>query len=244
MTLRVIAAAALATAFLISYPVLAGPNDLQSKKKSTSKKQSARKLKEAGHVDAPALDFKVKNIDGEKINLAQAYYGQVVMIVNVASKCGLTPQYKGLEELYRQYKDEGFVILGFPANNFGAQEPGTNEEIKEFCSSKFDVTFPMFSKVSVKGEDICPLFKYLTAKDAGHDHGGEIKWNFNKFLIGRDGKVIGRFEPRVDPMSDEVTSAVSTALKAPKPAAGIDAKSAKDKTKTEKESPQPRKKGD
>lgn len=244
MTCKVIAAAVLATAFMISYPALAGPDGTQSKMKSPEKKQSERKSKDAAHLDAPALDFKVKNIDGEKIHLAATYHGQVVMIVNVASKCGLTPQYKGLEELYRQYKDEGFVILGFPANNFGAQEPGTNEEIKEFCTSKYDVTFPMFAKVSVKGEDICPLFKYLTAKDAGHDHGGEIKWNFNKFLIGRDGKVIGRFEPRVDPMSDEVTSAVSTALKAPKPAAATDAKSAKDKTKAEKQSPRPRKKGD
>lgn len=242
MTRKVIAAAALATAFMISYPALAGPNDTQSKKKSPEKKQSARKSKDAGRLDAPALDFKVKNIDGEKIHLATTYHGQVVMIVNVASKCGLTPQYKGLEELYRKYKDEGFVILGFPANNFGAQEPGTNEEIKEFCSSKYDVTFPMFAKVSVKGEDICPLFKYLTAKDAGHDHGGEIKWNFNKFLVGRDGKVIGRFEPRVDPMSDDVASAISTALKAPRPEAAPDTKPAKDKTG--KQSPRPKKKGD
>lgn len=240
MALKVIAAASLATAFMISYPVLAGPNDTNSKKKPAEKKQSAWKSKDAGHLDAPALDFKVKNIDGEKVNLAKTYHGQVVMIVNVASQCGLTPQYKGLEELYRKYKDEGFVILGFPANNFGAQEPGTNEEIKEFCSSKYDVTFPMFAKVSVKGEDICPLFKYLTAKDAGHDRGGEIKWNFNKFLVGRDGKVIGRFEPRVDPMSDEVTSAISTALKAPKPEVAVESAPNED-NKAEK-APRPKKK--
>ncbi len=189
---------------------------------------------------ASALNFKVKDINGEKVNLAKAYHGQVVMIVNVASKCGLTPQYKGLEALYRKYKDKGFVIIGFPANNFGAQEPGTNKEIKEFCTTKYGVTFPMFEKVSVKGEDICPLFKYLTAKDAGHDHGGEIKWNFNKFLVGRDGKVIGRFEPRVDPMSEEVTSAISAALEAPKPEAATE-KMSTDEKKADK-APRPKKK--
>lgn len=241
MTFKVIAAAALATACMISYPALAGPNDNQPKKKSPAKKQSAKKSKDADHVDAPALNFKVKDIDGEKINLAKTYHGQVVMIVNVASQCGLTPQYKGLEELYGKYKDEGFVVLGFPANNYGAQEPGTNEEIKEFCTSKFDVTFPMFAKVSVKGEDICPLFKYLTAKDAGHDHGGDVKWNFNKFLIGRDGKVISRFEPRVDPMSEEVTSAISTALEAPKPESAVEKMPAKEKSE---KAPRPKKKGD
>lgn len=240
MTFKVIAAAALATACMISYPALAGPNDTQPKKQSPEKK-SSKKSKDSDHMDAPALNFKVKNIDGEKVNLAKAYHGQVVMIVNVASQCGLTPQYKGLEALYSKYKDEGFVILGFPANNYGAQEPGTNEEIKEFCSSKFDVTFPMFAKVSVKGEDICPLFKYLTAKDAGHDHGGDVKWNFNKFLVGRDGTVIGRFEPRVDPMSDEVTSAISSALEAPKPDAAAEKKPANEKTP---KAPRPKKKGD
>ncbi len=151
-------------------------------------------------------DFTMKTIDGKPEPLAD-YKGKTVLIVNVASRCGFTPQYKGLEALYEKYKDRGFVILGFPANNFGGQEPGTNEEIKTFCSSKYMVTFPMFSKISVKDDGKAPLYDYLTGTG-----GGEVKWNFTKFLVGRDGKVITRFESSVTPDSPEVISAIEKAL--------------------------------
>ncbi len=159
------------------------------------------------------LQHKVKDIDGNEVDLAQ-YEGKVVLIVNVASKCGYTPQYEGLEALYRKYKDQGFVILGFPANNFMGQEPGTNEEIKTFCRTTYGVTFPMFAKISVKGDDIAPLYKTLTSKEANGEFGGPIKWNFTKFLIGRDGKTVERFGSRVKPEDAKVTGAVETALKA------------------------------
>ena len=156
-------------------------------------------------------DFTLKDIDGKDASLAQ-YRGKVLLLVNVASRCGFTPQYEGLEKVYLQYKDRGLVILGFPANNFGAQEPGTNEEIKSFCSLKYNVTFPMFAKISVKGGDIHPLYKYLTDKQSDPDFAGDIKWNFNKFLVGRDGRIVGRFEPPVKPDSPEVTQAIEKAL--------------------------------
>jgi len=158
------------------------------------------------------LDYTLNSIDGKPAPLAQ-YKGKVVMIVNVASFCGFTPQYEGLEKIYEKYKDQGFVILGFPANNFGAQEPGTNEEIKTFCSRKYNVTFPMYSKISVKGEDKHPLYQFLTDKQANPSTGGEIQWNFTKFLVDRDGKVIARFESKVTPESADVTSAIEKALK-------------------------------
>jgi glutathione peroxidase len=158
------------------------------------------------------LDFTLNSIDGKPAPLSQ-YQGKVVLIVNVASKCGFTPQYTGLEKIYEKYKDQGFVILGFPANNFGAQEPGTNEEIKTFCSSKYMVTFPMYAKISVKGADIHPLYQFLTDKATNPASGGDIKWNFTKFLVGKDGKVIARFESAVTPESAEVTGAIEKALK-------------------------------
>ncbi len=145
-------------------------------------------------------DFKVKTIEGKEVSLAD-YKGKTLMIVNVASKCGFTPQYKSLEALYEKYHGQGFEILGFPANNFMGQEPGSNAEIKEFCSLKFHVTFPMFEKISVKGKDIDPLYQYLT-KDSGFT--GDISWNFNKFLIDPSGKVIARYGSPTDPMSDKV----------------------------------------
>jgi glutathione peroxidase len=152
-------------------------------------------------------EFTMNSIDGKPASLAD-YKGKVVLVVNVASKCGYTPQYAGLEALYRKYKDQGFVVIGVPANNFGAQEPGTNEEIKTFCKRNYDVSFPMMAKVSVKGEDKAPLYAYLTSTG-----GGEIKWNFTKFLTGKDGKVIARFEPAVKPDSPEVSAAIEKALK-------------------------------
>ncbi len=164
--------------------------------------------------DAPkksVLRHTMSNIDGEAVDLSQ-YGGQVALVVNVASKCGFTPQYEGLEALYRQYKDKGFVVLGFPANNFMGQEPGTNEEIKAFCSTKYDVTFPVFAKISVKGKDIAPLYQDLISQEFSGSHAGHIKWNFTKFLVGRDGCVKARFGSRVKPLDPRVNAAVETAL--------------------------------
>jgi glutathione peroxidase len=155
--------------------------------------------------------FTLNSIDGKPAPLAD-YKGKVVMIVNVASQCGYTPQYTALEAIYEKYKDQGFVILGFPANNFGAQEPGTNEEIKTFCSRKYSVKFPMYSKISVKGDDQAPLYSYLT-KETGPGVAGDVKWNFTKFLVDKNGKVVQRFEPAVTPDSKEVTAAIEKELK-------------------------------
>jgi glutathione peroxidase len=156
-------------------------------------------------------DFTMKSIDGQPVRL-KTYNGKVVLLVNVASKCGFTPQYAGLESLYEKYKDRGFVIVGVPANNFAQQEPGTNEEIKTFCSRKYNVSFPMMSKVSVLGEDETPLYRFLTDKSANPQIGGDIKWNFTKFLFDRNGKPVARFEPAVTPDSPEVQAAIESAL--------------------------------
>jgi glutathione peroxidase len=155
--------------------------------------------------------FTLNSIDGKPAPLAN-YKGKVVLVVNVASQCGYTPQYSALEATYEKYKDQGFVILGFPANNFGAQERGTNEEIKTFCTRKYSVTFPMYAKISVKGADQAPLYTYLT-KDTGAGVSGEIKWNFTKFLVDRNGNVVQRFEPEVTPDSKEVIAAIEKQLK-------------------------------
>jgi len=156
-------------------------------------------------------DFTLNSITGQPVSLAQ-YKGKVVMIVNVASKCGFTPQYKGLEALYTKYEGKGLVILGFPANNFMSQEPGTNAEIQTFCSRTYNVTFPMFSKISVKGSDQAPLYQFLTDKKANPATGGDIGWNFTKFVIDRNGKIVARFDSAVEPESSEVTKAIETAL--------------------------------
>ncbi|MGA9385667.1 MAG: glutathione peroxidase [Candidatus Sulfotelmatobacter sp.] len=155
--------------------------------------------------------FTLNSIDGQPAPLAN-YKGKVVLVVNVASQCGYTPQYSALEATYEKYKDQGFVILGFPVNNFGAQEPGTNEEIKTFCTRKYSVTFPMYSKISVKEPDQAPLYAYLT-KDTAPSLRGEIKWNFTKFLVDRNGNVVQRFEPAVTPDSKEVIAAIEKQLK-------------------------------
>jgi glutathione peroxidase len=157
-------------------------------------------------------EFTLDALNGTPAPLAN-FKGKVLLVVNVASQCGYTYQYEGLQALYAKYKDHGFVIAGFPANNFGAQEPGTNAEIGAFCKSKFGVTFPMYSKISVAGKDKAPLYQFLTDKAANPKTGGEIQWNFTKFLVDRDGKVIARFEPAVEPQSKEVTAAVEAALK-------------------------------
>ncbi len=166
-----------------------------------------------GSVNAASVyDYTLKSIDGEPTALS-SLKGKVVLLVNVASKCGYTPQYTGLESLYEKYKDQGFVIVGIPANNFMSQEPGTNAEIKTFCKSKYDVKFPMMAKVSVKGSDEAPLYQYLTSKEQNPNTGGDIKWNFTKFLVGRNGQIIARFEPAVTPADPALTSAVQGALK-------------------------------
>ena len=164
-------------------------------------------------VTKSVLDFKMRNIDGKDVKLKK-YKGNVILVVNVASKCGYTPQYQGLQSTYMKYKDKGFVTLGFPANNFGGQEPGTEKEIKEFCESKFGVTFPMFAKISVKGDDIDPLYKFLTSKETNPDFAGDITWNFNKFLIDRHGKVVARFSSKQTPDGPEVTAAIEKYLAA------------------------------
>jgi glutathione peroxidase len=155
--------------------------------------------------------FTLNSIDGKPTPLAD-YKGKVVLVVNVASQCGYTPQYSALEAVYEKYKDQGFVIIGFPANNFGAQEPSTNEEIKTFCSRKYSVTFPMYAKISVQGADQAPLYAYLT-KQTPPGIAGEIKWNFTKFLIDRNGNVVQRFESAVTPDSKEMVSAIEKQLK-------------------------------
>src|SRR5271169_1379498 len=159
---------------------------------------------------AGIYSFTLNSIDGQPAPLAN-YKGKVVLVVNVASQCGYTPQYSALESTYEKYKNQGFVILGFPANNFGAQEPGTNEEIKTFCARKYSVTFPMYAKISVKGADQAPLYAYPT-KDTPAGINGEIKWNFTKFLVDRNGNVIQRFEPAVTPDSKEVVAAIEKRL--------------------------------
>ena len=154
---------------------------------------------------ASIYDFTMNSIEGKPVPLAD-YRGKVALVVNVASRCGFTPQYTALEATYRKYKDQGFVILGFPANNFKNQEPGSDAEIQQFCTRSYGVTFPMFSKISVLGADKAPLYQYLT------QGGGEIEWNFTKFVVGRDGQVVARFPSKVTPDSPEVTAAIEKAL--------------------------------
>ena len=164
---------------------------------------------------AGVLDFKVKDIDGKDVELGK-YKGDVLLVVNVASKCGLTPQYTALEELYEKNKGKGFAILAFPANEFGNQEPGTDAEIKTFCKANYDVTFPVFSKIVVKGDGIHPLYQFLTDSSTDPKFSGAIPWNFTKFLVDRQGKVIARFDPKVTPDSPEVTKAIDAALAQPR----------------------------
>lgn len=168
---------------------------------------SAEATTQPSGASPAVLNYTVKDIDGNDYDLSKLK-GKVVLLVNVASKCGYTPQYKGLESLYESYKDKGFVIVGFPANNFKGQEPGSNEEIKQFCTSKYNVTFPMMSKISVKGDDMHPLYKQLT------DAKGQVTWNFNKFLVGKDGKLIEHFDSKVKPDDSKLSSAIDAALAA------------------------------
>jgi len=159
-----------------------------------------------------ALDFTVKDINGRRVKLDR-YRGKVVLIVNVASLCGNTPQYEGLQDLYEKYRKRGFVVLGFPANDFGRQEPGTDAEIRRFCTRKYGVTFPMFSKIVVKGDGQAPLYRFLTANETNPGLGGEIEWNFAKFLVARDGRVVGRFAPKTQPNEPSLVGAIEEQLK-------------------------------
>ena len=158
------------------------------------------------------LNFKMKDLDGKEVDLAK-YKGKVVLFVNVASKCGLTPQYKQLQALHDKFADKGLVIIGVPANEFLSQEPGTNAQIKEFCTSEYNVKFPMLAKVVVKGKGICPLYDHLTSEKTNPKFSGDIKWNFTKFLVNKDGEIVNRFEPRTSPDAKDVVGAIEAELK-------------------------------
>lgn len=156
-------------------------------------------------------DIEVTTIDGETVKL-EAYKGKTLLIVNTASRCGFTGQYEGLQKLYEDYKDRGLVVLGFPSNDFLGQEPGSNDEIEQFCKLNYGVTFPMFEKITVKGKDQHPLYAYLTSKETNPDFAGNISWNFNKFLVAPDGKVVARFGSRAKPLDSEVISSINKTL--------------------------------
>jgi glutathione peroxidase len=190
---------------LLSVLQLLGLSDLPAKK---TPEQDEPKLKSI-------YDATMKDIDGNDVALSK-YEGEVLLIVNVASKCGLTPQYEALESLHREYKDRGLKVLAFPANNFMKQEPGTSEEIKTFCRTKYDVTFDLFAKVSVKGGDICPLYRYLT-DHADKKVAGEVDWNFQKYLVARNGTVLAKFSPRTKPDDKDLKAKLEEALAAPRP---------------------------
>ena len=160
---------------------------------------------------ASLYDFKAQTIDGEERSLG-AYAGKVALVVNVASQCGLTPHYAGLEEIYRNFKDRGLVVLGFPCNQFGSQEPGTETEIKKFCETRFGVTFPMFAKIDVNGGGCHPLYEFLTRQPTTPDGPGDIQWNFAKFLVDRSGRVAARFAPSTAPISEEIVAAIEGIL--------------------------------
>ena len=160
---------------------------------------------------ASLYEFTLKNIDGSDVKL-ETFRGKVILIVNTASKCGLTPQYEGLQKIYDRFKDKDFVVVGFPANNFLGQEPGTEKEIKEFCTLNYKVTFPMFSKISVKGADQHPLYSFLTNEKTNPGFSGDITWNFEKFLIGKDGKTVARYAPRVLPDDPKVIEEIEKLL--------------------------------
>lgn len=159
------------------------------------------------------LDFKMTGIDGKEFDLSK-YKGKVVLFVNVASQCGYTKQYTGLQAIYEKYEKKGFVVIGVPANDFGSQEPGTNEEIVKFCSSKYNVTFPMLAKVAVKGKEKTPLYEFLTSKETNPNYAGEIGWNFEKFLVNKKGEVVGKFKSGIAPESDELIKAITAELDA------------------------------
>ncbi|OYW20367.1 MAG: glutathione peroxidase [Planctomycetales bacterium 12-60-4] len=162
----------------------------------------------AGAAETKVTEFKMKSLDGKDVDLAK-YKGKVLLIVNVASKCGATPQYEQLQELHEKYQAQGLAVLGFPCNQFGGQEPGDAAQIAEFCKAKYDVTFDMFQKIDVNGSDASPLYKTLTAHEPD---AGPIKWNFEKFVIGKDGEIVARFATRTKPDAPEVLKTIETEL--------------------------------
>lgn len=176
-------------------------------------------------TNAHIYDFVMKDIGGVDVPL-RTFEGKVLLVVNVASKCGFTPQYAGLQSLYERYREKGFEILGFPANDFLWQEPGSDQEIRQFCSTKYNVGFPLFSKIPVKGKSIHPLYRYLTDKETNPRFSGKITWNFNKFLVDRNGQIVNRFDSNVEPLDEQVISAVEAAVAiqavAGRPVAGQD----------------------
>jgi glutathione peroxidase len=171
--------------------------------------KDASKTKDAA---ATPLNEEMETLDGKKVNLAKKYKGKVVLLVNVASKCGHTPQYKQLEALHEKYGKEGLAVVGVPCNQFGKQEPGTSSDIAEFCEKNYGVKFDMLSKVDVNGEEAAPLYKYLTSKESDPDFSGKITWNFEKFLFNRDGQVVARFAPKTKPDAEEVVTAIEAEL--------------------------------
>jgi glutathione peroxidase len=206
-------------ALLVLTTFAANAADENGPQSSAEDQPQEKKTVTAETANSP-LDFTLDNIDGQPTDLAQ-FRGKVVMLVNVASRCGFTGQYRDLQALYSKYGDDGLVVLGFPANNFMGQEPGSNAQIKEFCSTKYDVTFPMFSKISVKGDDQAELYKYLTDKEKHGKLGGPIRWNFTKFLLDREGNVVARYESRTKPTNRKVVEVIEAEL-AKKPAADQD----------------------
>jgi glutathione peroxidase len=180
---------------------------------SLSSVLAADKADENSKKTPPALDFTMKTLDGKEADLKQ-YLGKVVLVVNVASKCGLTPQYEQLQALHEKFGEKGLAVVGFPCNQFGAQEPGTPDEIRQFCTANYKVTFDLFAKIDVNGDGACPLYKYLTSLDTKPAEKGKIAWNFEKFVINRKGEVVARFSPRTKPDDPEVLKVIEAELAA------------------------------
>ena len=174
--------------------------------------QAISEYQGSSEKDERTLPYPSRNIEGKPTDFAAKTKGKVVLVVNVASECGYTPQYASLQKLHEKFADKGLVVLGVPSNEFGGQEPGTNKEIRQFCTNRYKVTFDLVEKTSVKGDDQCALYKKLTAKEAGPAVAGEVKWNFTKFLVDRSGAVIARFEPGVDPLDEILVQAIEKAL--------------------------------
>ncbi len=175
-------------------------------------KEAARSVTTSSSKPPQALAYEMNSLTGKKVDLAKKYEGKVILVVNVASRCGLTPQYEALQELHEKYADKGLAVLGFPCNQFGGQEPGSAEDIQAFCKENYGVEFDMFAKIDVNGDKACDLYKHLTKLDTKPQGSGKISWNFEKFLIGRDGEVIARFSPRTKPTDKELVAKIEAAL--------------------------------
>lgn len=193
--------------------VLVGIGVLVMKAQATAAEAKGAENAKQQAAEKKPLDVEMKNIRGEKVNLAEKYKGKVVMLVNVASRCGYTPQYEQLQAMHEKYGKDGLAIIGVPCNQFGKQEPGTEKEIAQFCKDRFGVEFDMMAKVEVNGEDAAPLYKYLTSKETNPKFAGDIKWNFEKFIIDREGNVVARFDSKAKPDSEKVVEVVEAELK-------------------------------